>query len=162
EPEPSPSTLARELADAGDRRPGDDGERDPLADVPRVAVQGVEERAAHRAGLLHLRPEHEVVEDEDVVIAEELAQADGPHGGPVGGARRRPPGTRGRGGRPRGAAAGAGPPPPPRPAGGARAPRAAARRAPVDSPRSRPESASRAPSPWSKPSRTRPSGATPL
>ena len=60
--QPAPAALLGEGKDARQRRLGDDGKVDALADVPRGTVETIEEVRAARTRPLPLRSEHEAVD----------------------------------------------------------------------------------------------------
>ena len=66
-----PAALLLERDEPLDRRARHDCERDALRNVGRLAVPGGEQRGAHRAGPLALRPEHVAVDDEILLVAEQ-------------------------------------------------------------------------------------------
>ena len=66
-----PAALLLERDEPLDRRARHDCERDALLDVRRLAVPGGEQRRAHGAGPLALRPEHVAVDDELLLVAEQ-------------------------------------------------------------------------------------------
>ncbi len=59
---------------AAGRPPRHDRERDALLEVARLAVPRAEQRRAHRARPLALRPEHVAVDDERLPVAEQLRE----------------------------------------------------------------------------------------
>jgi hypothetical protein len=66
-----PSPLGGELRHPPDRRARHHHQGDPLADVPRLALQGAQHRGARRTRPLALRPIHPVVGDQSVVRPEQ-------------------------------------------------------------------------------------------
>ena len=67
----APAALLFPGDQALDRRARDDGERDPLADVGRIALPCAQRIGAHRARTRALRPEHVAVDAEGLLVAEQ-------------------------------------------------------------------------------------------
>src|SRR5205085_4385125 len=75
EPQSLPAPLLGEGREPLHRRARHDRERDALPDVAGLPVKRAQERGAHRAGPLTLRPEHVAVDGEGLSVAEQLAEA---------------------------------------------------------------------------------------
>ena len=73
-----PPALPLPVQEPLDRRAGDHRERDALRDVGGIALEGTEKVGAHRARPLPLRPEHEAVDGERLLVAEQLREAQRP------------------------------------------------------------------------------------
>ena len=74
EAEVAPAALLFPGDQALDRRARDDGERDLLRDVGRIALPGAEDIGAHRAGVRPLRPEHVGVNGKGLLVAEQSGE----------------------------------------------------------------------------------------
>jgi hypothetical protein len=72
--EVTPAALLGEIHDPRDRRLGDDHEIETLRNMRRTTVEPVEEVRAAGTGPLTLRPEHEAVDRERVLVAEQLGE----------------------------------------------------------------------------------------
>ena len=71
-----PAALLLERNEPLDRRARDHREGDTLPDVACFAIPRAHQRRAHRAGAIALRPVHVAVEDERLLVAEQVGEAD--------------------------------------------------------------------------------------
>src|SRR5829696_4672966 len=71
-----PAPLVPPRGESGDRRGGGDKDRRALRDMPRGAINAVEQMGAAGARTVALRAEHVAVEQQGRMLAEQIGQPD--------------------------------------------------------------------------------------